>query len=126
MPSEYPVKERFITLYVAFKKLNKNNQRKVITLYRTSRDIQKICSDQKLQYPILKAFDKKIQEPFKKLFEFLFEQTIDTDIFRQQSKMHINDHYELFQKVNNVHVCGYSGAVDHNIPKSRTNSSATL
>lgn len=113
------VKDRFEALFISFKKLSKAQQRSIIDTYRNSRDIQKICSDKTSIYPMLNSLDARIRTAMKNLFEFLFNETIGTDIFRKQAQMHIDDHYEKFQQRNNVHVCPFCGLETYTLPKFR-------
>lgn len=113
------VKDRFEILFKAFKKLSGAKQRNIIDIYRTSRNVQNICSDDTSLYPLLTTLDKNIQGPLKSLFEFLFNETIGTDIFQKQSKMHIDAHYKKFQNKNNVHVCPFCGLETYTLPEFR-------
>ena len=113
------VKDRFEILFKAFKKLNKGKQRILINTYRNGKDIKKICSNNSIVYPGLDKYDVRIRMPLKNLFEFLFNETIGTDVFRTNAKMHINDHYKKFQEENNIHVCPFCGLETYTTPEFR-------
>lgn len=113
------VKNHFDILFLAFKKLSKKKQRQLIDIYRNSRDIEKICSDETILYPNISTLDKSIHVALKNLFKFLFDETIGTAIFKKQSKMQIKDHYVEFQKKNNVHVCPFCGLETYPLPQFR-------
>ncbi len=113
------VNAKFEKLFKAFKRLNKAKQTEIILVYKSSRDIQKICSDKTNIYKGIDKYDKPIREPLKNLFEFLFNSTVGTAVFRANSGMHMDDHYELFQKKNIVHVCPFCGLETYTEPKFR-------
>jgi hypothetical protein len=113
------VKAKFETLFKAFKRLNKTKQSELISIYTASKNIQNICSDLTNIYKGVDKYDKPIRKPLKSLFEFLFNETVGTAVFKTNAKMHIDDHYELFQKANNVHVCPFCGLETYTLPKSR-------
>lgn len=113
------VKDKFEVLFKSFKRLSKNKQNELIALYRNSKDVKKICSDKSIIYSGLDKIDSKIQKPLKSLFEFLFDETIGTAVFKTNSKMHINDHYAKFQELNNVHVCPFCGLETYSLPLFR-------
>lgn len=114
------VNKRFETLFKAFKRLNKTKQNELISVYTTSKDIQNICSDLTNIYNGIDKFDKPIRKPLRNLFEFLFNETIGTAVFKANSNMHIDDHYELFQKINsNIHVCPFCGLETYPNPEFR-------
>jgi hypothetical protein len=113
------VKTKFETLFKAFKRQNKTKQVELISVYTSSKDIKNICSDLTNIYKGIDRYDKPIRKPLKSLFEFLFNETIGTAVFKTNAKMHIDDHYELFQKTNNVHVCPFCGLESYTLPKIR-------
>lgn len=113
------VKAKFEKLFKAFKRVNKTKRADLITIYTASKDIENICSDLTILYKGVDYFDKPIRKPLKNLFEFLFNETVGTTVFRTNAKMHIDDHYELFQKNNNVHVCPFCGLESYTVPKFR-------
>lgn len=113
------VRDKFKSLFEKFKILNKRKQRYFIDLYRNSKNIDFICSDVSNIYPTIDKIDVILKKEIIELFKFLFEGTVGTEIFRQQSKMHINDHYEKFQELNNVFVCPFCGLETYTLPKFR-------
>jgi len=113
------VKAKFETLFKAFKRLNKTKQAELISVYTSSKDIQSICSDVANVYRGIDKYDKTIQKPLKSLFEFLFNETVGTAVFKTNAKMHIDDHYKLFQEKNNVHVCPFCGLESYPNPEFR-------
>ena len=113
------VKDHFEKLFKAFKRLSRAKQRVVIDTYRNSRNIKAICSNIGNLYPSLEKFDQSIRIPLAKLFEFLFNETLGTAIFKRQAKMHIDDHYAAFQQANNVHVCPFCGLETYTLPVFR-------
>ena len=113
------VREKFENLFAAFKKLNKTEKRKLINAYRKGKDIQKVCSQLSFEYEGLEKYNSKIGIPLKELFEFLFNNTIGTKIFKQVSKMSIDDHYEKFHTINNVDICPFCGLEPYTLPKFR-------
>lgn len=110
------VKAKFETLFKAFKRLNKAKQAELISVYTSSKNIQNICSDVAKVYGGIDKYDKTIQKPLKSLFEFLFNETVGTAVFKTNAKMHIGDHYKLFQEKNNVHVCPFCGLETYTVP----------
>jgi len=113
------VKTKFETLFKALKRLNKTKQSELITIYTASKNVQNICSDLTYIYNGVDKYDKTIRKPLKSLFEFLFNETVGTAVFKTNAKMHIDDHYELFQTTNNVHVCPFCGLETYTVPKFR-------
>lgn len=113
------VNAKFETLFKAFKRLNKTKQTELISIYAASRNIQNICSDLTNIYKGIDKYDKTIKTPLINLFEFLFNETIGTSVFKTNAKMHIDDHYTLFQEKNNVHVCPFCGLESYTLPKIR-------
>jgi hypothetical protein len=113
------VKAKFENLFKAFKRLNKAKQAELISVYNSSKDIQNICSDVTNVYSGIDKYDKTIQKPLKSLFEFLFNETIGTAVFKTNAKMHIDDHYELFQEKNKVFVCPFCGLETYTLPPVR-------
>jgi hypothetical protein len=113
------VKAKFETLYKAFKRLNKAKQSELISIYTASKNIQKICSDLTNIYKGVDKYDKTLRKPLKNLFEFLFNETVGTAVFRTNANMHIDDHYTLFQEKNNVHVCPFCGLESYPNPEFR-------
>jgi hypothetical protein len=113
------VKAKFEILFKAFKRLNKTKQTELILSYTASKNIQNICSDLTNIYKGLDKYDKPIRTPLKNLFEFLFNETVGTAVFKTNAKMDIDDHYKLFQKTNNVHVCPFCGLETYTVPEFR-------
>lgn len=113
------VKARFEDLFKFFKKLSKAKQRSFIDLYRKSRNIENICNDPLNIYPAYDKIDTRIINSIKNLFEFLYNETIDTDIFKHCTGMHIRDHYSQFMKKNIVHVCPFCGLETYTLPEFR-------
>lgn len=113
------VKNKFEILFKAFKRLNKAKQLELISNYTASKNIQNICSDLTNLYSGVDKYDKAIRNPLKILFEFLFNETVGTAVFKTNAKMHIDDHYSLFQEKNNVHVCPFCGLETYTLPKFR-------
>lgn len=113
------VKAKFETLFKAFKRLNKAKQSELISIYTTSKNIKNICSDLTNIYKGVDKYDKPIRKPLKILFEFLFNETVGTAVFKSNAKMHIDDHYTLFQQKNNVHVCPFCGLESYPNPEFR-------
>ena len=113
------VKAKFETLFKAFKRLNKSKQTEFISVYTTSKDIKNICSDLTNIYKGIDKYDKPIRTPLKNLFEFLFNETIGTAIFKTHAKMNINEHYAKFQEKNNIHVCPFCGLETYTLPVFR-------
>lgn len=113
------VKDRFQELFKVFKRIKKSKQRFLIDKYRSSRDIMSICSSKAVLYPELDQIDSTIQKPLFDLFNYLYEKTIGTEVFKTNSGMHINDHYEAFFKANEVHVCPFCGMESYTFPEFR-------
>jgi hypothetical protein len=113
------VKERFSKLFLEYKKLNKRKQNQIINLIRSSRELNNICGSKTIIYPGLDKLDSKIHRTLASLYDFLFRETIGTDIFRQQTGMHIDDHYAAFSTLNNIHVCPFCGLESYTLPEIR-------
>lgn len=113
------VKAKFESLFKAFKRLNKTKQTELISVYTSSKDIKNICSDLTIIYKGIDKYDKLIQKPLKSLFEYLFNETVGTDVFKKNAKMNIDDHYALFQKTNMGFVCPFCGLESYTLPAVR-------
>lgn len=113
------VKDKFEVVFKSFKKLSKKKQIKIIEIYQQSKNIKNICTDISIIYHGIDKCESKIKTPLKNLFEFLFNETVGTAIFKTNSKMHIDDHYEKFQELNNIHVCPFCGLETYTLPKFR-------
>jgi hypothetical protein len=113
------VKDNFETLFNAYKDIGETKQKELIETYKNSKDIEQICSNKSKIYQGLDKYDSKLRLPLKNLFEFLFNETIGTAIFKTNSKMDIDDHYTKFQEINNVHVCPFCGLETYTIPEFR-------
>ena len=113
------VKDRFEELFKQFKKIRKSKQRFLIDKYRSSKNLLSICSNRSALYPELDQIDPIIQQPLTNLFNYLYEQTLDTAIFRTNSGMSIHDHYGAFFKANEVHVCPFCGMETYTFPEFR-------
>lgn len=113
------VNTKFEALFKAFKRLNKTKQSKLILIYKESKNIKNICSDVTNIYEGIDKYETTVKKPLKSLFEFLFNETVGTKIFKINAKMDIDDHYKLFQNINNVHVCPFCGLETYTIPEYR-------
>jgi hypothetical protein len=113
------VKDKFESLFHILKKIKKKRILEIIELYKRSKDIKNICSNSQDIYPTITKLDNKVKDAISNLFSFLFEKTIGTDIFKQQSGMHIDDHYASFQEINNIFICPFCGLETYTLPQFR-------
>lgn len=113
------VEDVFKSVFRAFRRLTNGKQNYLINEYQKSFDVKKVCNDNSIFIPCADDFDPIIKKPLIELFRFLYENTINTEVFKKVTGMHADDHYDEFFRSNEIHVCPFCGLESYTFPEYR-------
>jgi hypothetical protein len=112
------LKKRTQKLFKAFKQMSKVKRQDLIDILNSNRNVKSIC-DSSNSVRMVSNLDLRIQKPLTEMFTFLYENTIDSDIFKKQCGLKIKDHYRMFIDENEIHVCPFCGLESYSLPEHR-------
>lgn len=126
-----PIRE----IYEEFQKLSNKEKVYLSRRYKQSRNIEKICDNQKIFNPISKQLIKRISpnlaDLIYKFYVKLYEKGLDLAVIKNQNG-NLKTHYDAFVRINSKGICPFCGidtlrsyemkgheAYDHYLPKEK-------
>lgn len=126
-----PIRE----IYEEFQKLSLLQKKQLKKWYKRSKELEKICNNEKLYNPISKAtlskYSPNLADKIYKFYVKLYEKGLDLAVIKNQNG-NLKKHYDDFVKINSKGICPFCGidilrsyemkgheAYDHYLPKEK-------